>query len=166
MDGRIHPARIEEMVEKAQKEVANKIVTLSQESSPVGGLDIDHGVAVATAFKGFTPEEFDAYIQEFKKLPMPHYTGMNRGDGYYLTMLQIVDFLKANGFLVYVISGTDRFIVRGAVNNSPLDLPPRQVVGSDERTMATGQGDEDGLKYTFQSGDEVVLAGDFQIKNL
>ncbi|MBP5551750.1 MAG: haloacid dehalogenase-like hydrolase [Spirochaetales bacterium] len=149
-----------------EKEVANKIVTLSQESSPVGGLDIDHGVAVATAFKGFTPEEFDAYIQEFKKLPMPHYTGMNRGDGYYLPMLEIVEYLKANDFMVYVVSGTDRFIVRGAINNSPLQLPPHQIIGSDERTMATNQGEEDGLKYTFQSDDEVITAGEFVIKNL
>ena len=149
-----------------EKEVANKIVTLSQESSPVGGLDIDHGVAVSTAFKGFTPEQFDAYIQEFKKLPMPHYTGMNRGDGFYQPMLEIIEYLKANDFLVYVVSGTDRFIVRAAINNSPLELPPRQIIGSDERTMATHQGDEDGLKYTFQSDDEVITAGEFIIKTL
>ena len=149
-----------------EKEVANKIVTLSQESSPVGGLDIDHGVAVSTAFKGFTPEQFDAYIQEFKKLPMPHYTGMNRGDGFYQPMLEIIEYLKANDFLVYVVSGTDRFIVRAAINNSPLELPPRQIIGSDERTMATHQGDEDGLKYTFRSDDEVITAGEFVIKNL
>jgi len=162
----LQDASYREKASDFEKEVAEKIMTLSQTSNPVGGLDVDHGVAVATAFKGMTPEQFDAYIQEFKKTPMNSYEGMNRGDGYYLPMLQIVDFLKANGFLVYVVSGTDRFIVRGSVNNSPLDLPPRQVIGSDERTMATGQGDEDGLKYTFQSGDEVVLAGDFQIKNL
>ena len=149
-----------------EKEVANKIRTQNETGESFAGLEVDHGKAVASAFAGMTVKEFNDYIQEFKKTPMNSYEGMNRGDGYYLPMLQIVDFLKANGFLVYVVSGTDRFIVRGSVNNSPLDLPPRQVIGSDERTMATGQGDVDGLKYTFQSGDEVVLAGDFQIKNL
>ena len=149
-----------------EKEVANKIVELSKTSSPVGGLDVDHGVAVSTAFKGMTPEEFSDYIQGFKKISMPHYTGMNRGDGFYLPMLEVVEYLKANDFLVYVVSGTDRFIMRGLINNSPLELPPRQIIGSDERTMATNQGEEDGLKYTFTSEDEVVLAGEFIIKNL
>ena len=149
-----------------EKEVANKIVELSKTSSPVGGLDVDHGVAVSTAFKGMTPEEFSDYIQGFKKTSMPHYTGMNRGDGFYLPMLEVVEYLQANDFLVYVVSGTDRFIVRGLINNSPLELPPRQIIGSDERTMATNQGEEDGLKYTFTSEDEVVLAGEFIIKNL
>ena len=162
----LEDAEYRDLASDFEKEVADKIVTLSQTSSPVGGLDIDHGIAVATAFKGFTPEEFDAYIQEFKKQPMPHYTGMNRGDGYYLPMLQVIEYLKANDFLVYVVSGTDRFIVRGAINNSPLELPPWQIIGSDERTMATNQGDTDGLKYTFSSDDEVITAGEFIIKNL
>ena len=149
-----------------EKEVANKIVTLSQESSPVGGLDMDHGIALSSAFKGMTPEEFDAYIQGFKKTAMPHYTGMNRGDGFYLPMLQVIEYLQANEFLVYIVSGSDRFMVRAIINGSPVDLPPRQIIGSDMRTMATNQGEEDGLKYTFASEDEVLLSGDFVIKNL
>lgn len=149
-----------------EKEVANKIVTQSQTSSPVGGLDMDHGIALSSAFKGMTVQEFDAYIQEFKKTPMPHYTGMNRGDGFYLPMLQVIEYLQANDFLVYVVSGSDRFMVRAIFNGSPVDLPPRQIIGSDMRTMATNQGDEEGLKYTFVSGDEVLLSGDFVIKDL
>ena len=149
-----------------EKEVADKIVTQSQTTSPVGGLDMDHGIALASAFKGMTPEQFDAYIQEFKKTAMPHYTGMNRGDGFYLPMLQIIEYLQENDFLVYVVSGSDRFMVRAIFNGSPVDLPPRQIIGSDMRTMATNQGEEDGLKYTFQSNDEVILSGDFVIKDL
>ena len=149
-----------------EKEVADKIVTQSQTTSPVGGLDMDHGIALASAFKGMTIEEFDAYIQEFKKTPMPHYTGMNRGDGFYLPMLQVIEYLQANDFLVYVVSGSDRFMVRAIFNGSSVDLSPRQIIGSDMRTMATNQGEEEGLKYTFASGDEVLLSGDFVIKNL
>ena len=149
-----------------EKEVANKIVTQSQTSSPVGGLDMDHGIALASAFTGMTPEEFDEYIQGFKQTAMPHYTGMNRGDGFYLPMLQVIEYLQANDFLVYIVSGSDRFMVRAIINGSPVDLPPRQIIGSDMRTMATNQGEEEGLKYTFESGDEVLLSGDFVIKDL
>lgn len=151
---------------EAEREVADKIVTLSQTSSPVGGLDVEHGIAVATAFKGMTPDEFIDYIQAFKELPMPGYEGMKRGDSFYLPMIQVIEYLQANGFTIYVISGTDRFISRAIFVNNVIDIPPAQIIGSDVSLVATNQGDTDGLKYTFQDTDQVLLGGDFLIKNL
>ena len=113
-----------------------------------------------------TPDEFNAYIQEFKKQAMPSYDGMKRGEGFYKPMLQIIEYLKANDFTVYVVSGTDRFIVRGICYNSALDLPNSQIIGSDELLVADNQGDTDGLKYTFTDKDKLVLGGEFLIKNL
>ncbi|MBQ1448111.1 MAG: haloacid dehalogenase-like hydrolase, partial [Erysipelotrichaceae bacterium] len=125
-----------------------------------------HGKAVASAFKGMTVEEFIDYIQEFKEQEMPSYTGMNRGEGFYRPMLQVVDYLQQNDFTVYIVSGTDRFIVRGIVTGSPLNLPYRQIIGSDELLVADNQGDTDGLNYVFDENDKVVLSGEFIIKNL
>ena len=130
------------------------------------GLEVDHGKAVASAFAGMTVGEFSDYIQEFKQQPMLSYEGMLRGDGWYLPMLQVVDHLRQNDFTVYVVSGTDRLIVRGIVLNSPLGLPNRQLIGSDETIVSSNQGDTDGLNYVFAEGDELVLGGDFLIKNL
>jgi hypothetical protein len=109
---------------------------------------------------------FYFHIQEFKKLPMPSYDGMNRGDGWYLPMLQVVEYLKANDFTVYIVSGTDRFIVRGIAYDSPLGLPPRNIIGSDETVVASKQGNEDGLNYVFVDDDVLILGGDFVVKNL
>ncbi len=149
-----------------EKEVANKIKEQNETGKSFSGLEVDHGKAVASAFAGMTIGEFNAYIQEFKKQAMPSYDGMLRGDGWYLPMLQIVDYLKANDFTVYIVSGTDRLIVRGIAYNSPLDLPNRQLIGSDELIVSTGQGDTDGLNYVFKDGDELILGGEFLIKNL
>ena len=149
-----------------EKEVANKIKEQNETGASFSGLEVDHGKAVASAFKGMTIAEFNAYIQEFKKQAMPSYDGMLRGEGWYRPMLQIVDYLKANDFTVYIVSGTDRLIVRGIAYNSPLNLPNRQIIGSDELIVASGQGDTDGLNYVFQDGDELVLGGAFLIKNL
>ena len=113
-----------------------------------------------------TVDEFNAYIQEFKKQPMPSFDGMTRGDGWYLPMLQVIEYLKANDFTVYVVSGTDRFIVRGIVDNSPLDLPNGQIIGSDETLVAPDQGDTDGLQYVYDDDDKLVLGGEFIVKNL
>jgi hypothetical protein len=90
---------------------------------------------------------------------------MTKGEAFYLPMVQIVDYLNANDFKVYIVSGTDRFIVRGLVDGV-LDIPPSQLIGSDERLMATSQGDEDGLDYTYKEDDELILSGEFIIKNL
>ncbi len=149
-----------------EKEVANKIKEQNETGASFKGLEVDHGRAVASAFAGMTVEEFNAYIQEFKKQPMPSYEGMNRGDGWYLPMLQVVEYLKANDFTVYVVSGTDRFIVRGIVDNSPLHLPMGQIIGSDETLVAPDQGDADGLDYVYDDNDKLVLGGEFIVKNL
>ncbi|MBO6303062.1 MAG: haloacid dehalogenase-like hydrolase [Ruminiclostridium sp.] len=149
-----------------EKEVANKIKEQNETGKSFDGLEVDHGKAVASAFKGMTLDEFNSYIQKFKKQSMPSYDGMKRGEGFYRPMLQVIDYLKANGFTVYVVSGTDRFIVRGIVYNSALDLPNSQIIGSDELLVATNQGDTDGLKYTFTDADKLVLGGKFIIKNL
>ncbi|MBR4711686.1 MAG: haloacid dehalogenase-like hydrolase [Clostridia bacterium] len=149
-----------------EREVAGKIVEQNKTGASFEGLEVDHGKAIASSFAGMTLEEFDAYIQEFKKLPMPSYDGMNRGDGWYRPMLQVVDYLLDNDFIVYVISGTDRFIVRGIVRNSPLQLPMRNVIGSDETVVASKQGDTDGLNYVFVEDDVLILGGEFVVKNL
>ena len=149
-----------------EKEVANKIVEQNEKGTSFKGLEVDHGKAVASAFAGLTIDEFNAYIQEFKKQPMPSYTGMLRGEGWYKPMLQVVDCLKENGFTVYVVSGTDRFIVRGIAWESPLGIPPRQIIGSDETVITKDQGDEDGLNYVYDDNDEIVLGGEFVVKNL
>lgn len=125
-----------------------------------------HGKAIASAFKGLEPEDFIKYVSDFANTPAPGYTGMTRGEAFYKPMLEVVDFLKENDFTVYVVSGTDRFIVRGLVAASPLDLPANQLIGSDESLVATDQGDTDGLEYEFDDDDQLVLGGEFLIKNL
>ena len=89
-----------------EREVARKIVEVNEKKTKFEGLEVDHGKAVASAFKGMTLDEFNNYIQEFKKQPMPSYEGMTRGEGFYKPMLQVIDYLKANDFTVYIISGT------------------------------------------------------------
>ena len=149
-----------------EREVANKIVEQNKTGKSFSGLETDHGKAVASAFKGFTLDELNAYIQEFKKQPMPSYDGMTRGGGYYAPMLQVVDYLIANDFTVYVISGTDRFLVRGIIYDSPLNVPMDRIIGSDETLVATKQGGEDGLTYFYAHDDKLILGGEFIIKNL
>ena len=149
-----------------EKEVAGKIREQNATGKSFTGLETDHGKAVASAFAGMTLPEFNDYIQAFKRQPMPSYDGMDRGGGFYLPMVQMVEYLQDNGFLVYVISGTDRLIVRGIMDGNVLDIPNRQIIGSDESIVARGQGSTNGLDYFYTPEDELILGGDFLIKNL
>ncbi|MBR4185761.1 MAG: haloacid dehalogenase-like hydrolase [Clostridia bacterium] len=149
-----------------EREVANKIREQNETGASFSGLEVDHGRAVASAFAGMTVDEFNAYIQEFKKQDMPSYDGMKRGGGFYRPMVEVVEYLQRNGFTVYVVSGTDRLIVRGILYDSVLDIPNRQIIGSDEIIVSSNQGDTDGLNYVFTEGDELILGGEFLIKNL
>ena len=148
-----------------EKAVCEKIKTYFETGEYPKGLDVEHGKAVATAFKGMTPEEFDAYVKKYKEQPTIGYNNMKYGEAFYKPMLQVVDYLQANDFKVYVISGTDRLITRGLCDGV-LDIPPSQMIGSDESFVATNQGDKDGLDYTFSKDDKVITGGEFIIKNL
>ena len=149
-----------------EKQVANVIVDRINNNAGFSGIEVSHGQAVSSAFKGMTVSEFYSYIADFKNQPAKGYEGMKIGDAFYLPMIQVVNYLISNDFSVYVVSGTDRFIVRGLLNNSILEIPPMQIIGSDEELKATNQGYIDGMDYTLTENDEVVLSGNFIIKNL
>ena len=148
-----------------EKETAKIIEEYFKTGSYPKGLDIKHGTAVATAFKGMTPDEFDEYVKAYRDQPMNSYTNMTNGQAFYKPMLEVVDYLIANDFSVYIVSGTDRLITRGLAKGI-VNIPVSQMIGSDESLVASGQGDADGLDYTFTKEDKLVTGGEFLIKNL
>lgn len=148
-----------------EKATAKEIKKYFESGEYPEGLDVKHGKAVATAFKGMSLDEFDAYVKEYRDTPMESYSNMTNGEAFYKPMLQVVDYLNDNDFKVYIVSGTDRLITRGLADGT-VDIPLAQMIGSDESLKASHQGKEDGLDYTFEKGDEVITAGEFEIKNL
>ncbi len=146
-------------------DVAAEILQWVQDGEYPKGMDVKHGQAIASAFSGMTVDEFQDYVERFSEQPAPGYDGMTRGESLYKPMLEIIDYLDANGFTSYVISGTDRFIARGALRNN-LNIPVSRIIGSDEALVASGQGENDGLSYQFEADDKLLLSGDFITKNL
>jgi len=151
-----------------EKSVALKILDQNENGTSYSELPVEHGQAVASAFKGMTIGEFYDYVHEFMKQPMPSYTGMLRGGGFYQPMLQVVSYLLTNNFDVYIMSGTDRLILRGIFSDPscPIDLPLNHVLGSDESLVGSKQGDKAGLDYTFGKDEQLVTGGDFLMKTL
>ncbi len=151
-----------------EKSVAAKIIDQNENGTSYSELPVEHGQAVASAFKGMTVDEFYDYVHKFAESDMPSYTGMKRGQSFYLPMVQVVQYLQANGFDVYMMSGTDRLIMRGLFSSElcPIDVPLNHVLGSDESLVGSNQADADGLDYTFGQDEKLVLGGNFLMKTL
>jgi len=151
-----------------EKATANKIVDQNENGTKYSELPVEHGQAVASAFKGMTVDEFYNYVHAFAETDMPSYENMKRGEAFYAPMVQVVQYLQANGFEVYMMSGTDRLIMRGLFSSDlcPLNIPLDHILGSDESLVGSKQGEEDGLDYTFSQDEELVLGGEFMMKTL
>ena len=120
---------------------------------------------MAETWDGVTPEALASYVRAFIAGPQPGFTGMKRGEAFYRPMIEVVRFLEANGFLVYVCSGTERFALRAIVGGG-LGLPPRQIIGSDYTLVAAAQGGRDGLAFMYGTNDVLVVGGKLAVKNL
>ncbi len=127
-------------------------------------LDKNRERMVAEAYRGMTLDEFYAFVGKFMTTDQPGFNGLKRGDAYYRPMLEVIEFLRRNGFTIYVISGTERYTMRPLT--AVLRLPPAQIIGSDNTLVASGQGGKDGLEYVFVKGDRVLLGGANIVKNL
>ena len=101
----------------------------------------------------------------FKKTNADGFNGMTRGEAFYRPMLEVVEYLLDNEFIVYICSGTNRFTVRGLIDGV-IDIPARQVIGTDFTIVATGQGEEMDMHYTFTADDELLMGDTLITKNV
>ena len=126
--------------------------------------DMKHARAAAKAYAGMTLAEFDAYVKAYAAKPANGFKGMTFGQGFYKPMLQVFDYLKANGFTFYVVSGSDRFICRALVES--IGIEPNRVIGMDVKLRSTKQGTEEGVNYTMEKAENLIRTDELIIKNL
>lgn len=117
-----------------------------------------------SVFEGMTDTAFAQYVLDFAQTPNPYYTSLKYGEAFFLPMVEIISYLKANHFTVYAVTGSDRAIVRSLVNGLNL-VTHNHVIGSDVKLLATGQKEKDGLSYRLNPDDEMVR-GALVVKNL
>ena len=122
---------------------------------------------VSLAYRDMTLDGFDAYVRRFMEDPQPGFVGMKRGEAFYRPMVEVVRYLEANGFTVYVSSGTDRLAVRPLVAKN-LGLPFSQMMGSDSSIIASGQAasGEEAIHHVLGRDEELKLGGVSELKNL
>jgi len=126
--------------------------------------DMIHAQAAAKAYAGMTLAEFDAYVKAYAAKQANGFKGMTYGQSFYKPMLQVFEYLEANGFTNYVVSGSDRFICRALVES--IGIEPNRVIGMDVRLRSSSQGTEAGVNYTMGKEENLIRTDELIIKNL
>ena len=155
--------------------IPNPVAGTGLETSPNGaGLsapkslpkDISREQARAqeAAFAGMSVADYDAYVKRFMQTPAEGMKNLARGDSFYLPMVEVLSYLSANRFKLFIVSGSDRQTVR-ILAQGALPVDSDNIIGTDARHYASHQGKADGLDYRH-TADDVILRGKFIEKNL
>lgn len=123
----------------------------------------------AKAYAGMTVEELYNYAVEFGQKETESFENMRYIDGFYLPMVELVEYLYENDFTIYVVSGTERTTTRAIIANSPIKdyVTPNHVIGTEFEVKVKGNEDvSSNMDYKYADGDELVLTGGFIQKNL
>ena len=120
----------------------------------------------AEAFQGYTVEEYRAYVRDFMAHPAVGFSGMTYGEAFYPPMVALVQYLDEHGFTVFLCTGAERALERELMEDALGKwVPPYRVIGSTFSLTASGQGDQEGRKYTYAPDDQVLLEGNLTQKN-
>ena len=127
-------------------------------------VDVDEAKSQESVFAGMTPAEYEKYVQNFMKKPVEGLTNLKWGEAFYLPMVEVIKYLQANDFTVYVVSGSDRPAIR-VLACDLLKIRPNNVIGSDPKILAVNQDENDGGNYVYKK-DDYLVRGQLIEKNL
>ena len=113
-------------------------------------LEMNEAYCGAKVFSNISINDYTEYVESYLQKPAEIFNNLLYKDMFYKPMIEVVEYLQQNNFDVYIVSGTDRFMVRTIVNQH-LNIPSNKVIGMDvslypdETTGEMMRGDQ--LKY-------------------
>ncbi|NVK42351.1 MAG: haloacid dehalogenase-like hydrolase [Oceanospirillaceae bacterium] len=93
---------------------------------------------VATTHSGMTVEEFQAEVREWLEQARHPKTGMAYDDMIYQPMLELLSYLRDEGFRTYIASGGGLHFIR-VFSEDAYNIPPEQVIGSTGNATYTAE---------------------------
>ena len=138
----------------AMQETRDHAYSEGESFFPEGGIRLEE--VIGKAFAGMTPAELRSYVNEFAdNVDVAGFEGMTYGESFYRPMLEVIDYLKANGFDVWIVSASQREFVRGMMER--FDFPYDHVIATDAPYVASGKGEEAADEYNMGQDEEIVL---------
>lgn len=127
-----------------QQEPFASVLKGDPRSALAGGKKAMLELAMAT-HAGMTAEEFEQIVAEWLATARHPKTGRPYTEMVYQPMLELLTYLRANGFKTFIVSGGGIEFMRPWVEGV-YGIPPEQVVGSSVKT-----------EYKVRAGDPVIV---------
>ena len=134
-------------------------------------LDFDAIDAEAKIYKGFSIEEHKNFVKKFAEKNAKCFSNLKFKDMFFLPMIELVEYLQLNDFIVYVVSASDRFLVREYLKFH-FKIPEQNVIASDvelipkselENFEKTGKLND---YLNFEKNDYLIRNGNLIKKNV
>lgn len=100
---------------------------------------------------------------EYRQKSVEGFQNLKIGEAYYLPMVEVLSYLRANDFKIFLVSGADRQYTRVMAEILPVDCD--NIIGTDYQYVEESQQGKDGMEYVFPS-DGKVVRGEFEVKNI
>jgi phosphoglycolate phosphatase-like HAD superfamily hydrolase len=100
---------------------------------------------MAVAHSGVTTEQFDKIVKEWLATAKHPKTGLHYTQMVYQPMLELLAYLRANGFKTFIVSGGGVEFIRGFAEKT-YGIPPEQVIGSQGK-----------LRFELRNGKPVLV---------
>lgn len=111
----------------------------------------NHSFVFLKAFEKFAHEQYVNYVEDFLKTQKAPYWEVPFEELFYKPSVELVDFLKKNGFEVFICSTTEESCIRLLLRNA-LRMKPHEVIGNEVNLYC----DEKSGKCTFIMTEEFV----------
>ena len=128
------------------------------------GIDLGEAKSQQSVFAGMTVKDYEAYVKRFMKTPVEGLTNLKWGEAFYLPMVEVIKYLQANDFKVYIVTGSDRPAMR-VMGSELLKIPYDNVIGTNPQIFAAHQGNTSADDYVYRQ-DDYLLRGQLTQKNL
>ena len=93
-------------------------------------LELDEANCGAKLFSGLTVDEYNDCVTNFINKDAEGFKNLKYKDMIYKPMIEVVNFLKINNFDVYIVSGTDRYMIRTLCCNG-FGIHESKIIGMD-----------------------------------
>lgn len=97
-------------------------------------LEYDAIESEAKIYKGYTIEEHQNFVKKFAENNAKCFKNLKFKDMFYLPMVELVEYLQLNDFTVYIVSASDRFLIREYLKFH-FKIPEQNVIATDVELM-------------------------------
>ena len=121
-------------------------------------LMLREGISQGRVFAGMTMPEYERFVKKAMQAPAEGLKNLRHGDAFYLPMVEVLSYLRANRFKTFIVSASDRQTVRILVDGAlPVDMD--NIIGTDIFHVASHQAGTPSPDYTFTQDDEILRGG-------